>query len=330
MLVGNRVLNKIVMVPLADHVLFLALFQTILYVLVYGGILVIRHMTKKLTRGMLQLARSVTSLFLLIGLCEALQLVLFYTATSKLPGSVLPVLSQAGIVWNFLLSALILGKAFTRGQLGGAVLVGCGAAMVASGGSSGGTSVNIFFAGIYIVATLFPAISGTLKERIFIAARKGLGGQNLDVFVVNTCSSLAQALILLFLLPVILAQRGIAIADMPSYVNSGLSAFCGVGEDGFVRFLPSIGAFWNIAFNIVVLSALQRVGVANVVVAMTAAVPVAVYMFTLPLPVIGSTPLPGRLFIPGTLLLMMGQLAYNWKSIKIALFGPTHGSPRAT
>ena len=59
---------------------------------------------------MLQLARSVLPLFLVIGLCEAVQLVLFYSATSKLPGSVLPVLSQAHIVWNFLLSALILGQ----------------------------------------------------------------------------------------------------------------------------------------------------------------------------------------------------------------------------
>lgn len=62
---------------------------------------------------MMQLGRSMAPLFVIIGFCESVQLVLFYTATSKLPGSVLPVLSQAGIMWNFVLSALILKKGAT-------------------------------------------------------------------------------------------------------------------------------------------------------------------------------------------------------------------------
>lgn len=43
MLVGNRVLNKMVMVPMGEHVLFLATFQTVLYVLVYGMFLLTRR-----------------------------------------------------------------------------------------------------------------------------------------------------------------------------------------------------------------------------------------------------------------------------------------------
>lgn len=84
--------------------------------------------------------------------------------------------------------------------------------------------------------------------------------------------------------------------------------------------MPRIAVLWNVAFNIAILSAVRSVGIANVVVALTAAVPVTVYIFTLPLPVIGPTPLPGDLFIPGTLLLMMGQVVYNWKPIRSALF----------
>jgi len=72
------------------------------------------------------------------------------------------------------------------------VLVGGGAALVASGGSSGAASVSIFFAGIYVFSMVFPAISATLKERVFMTARQSLHGQNMDVFVVNTCSSIAQ------------------------------------------------------------------------------------------------------------------------------------------
>lgn len=107
---------------------------------------------------------------------------------------------------------------------------------------------------------------------------------------------------------------------MPEKVSSGLQAFRGDGMEGVVQFLPRIAVIWNVAFNIAVLSAVRSVGIANVVVALTVAVPVAVYMFTLPLPVIGPTPLPGDLFIPGTLLLMLGQVVYNWSSIRSALF----------
>lgn len=66
--------------------------------------------TGQVTAEMLQLAHSMAPVFLIIGLFESIQLILFYTAASKLPGAVLPVLSQAGIVWNFILSALILKK----------------------------------------------------------------------------------------------------------------------------------------------------------------------------------------------------------------------------
>lgn len=137
-----------------------------------------------------------------------------------------------------------------------------------------------------------------------------------------------QALSLIVLFPLILVQRGIGMADMPSFISSGFSAFCGVGEEGMMKLLPAVGVVWNIAFNIVVLSAIRSVGIANVVVAMTAAVPLAVFAFTLPLPVIGSAPLPGKFFIPGTILLMTGQLAYNWISIKTVLFGSPSDSPK--
>lgn len=82
---------------------------------------------------------------------------------------------------------------FSPEQLAGAGFVGVGAAIVAgAGGTAGGSSVSPFFVGMYVVSMLFPAISSTLKERIFMEARKTFNGKELDVFVVNTCSSVAQ------------------------------------------------------------------------------------------------------------------------------------------
>lgn len=109
--------------------------------------------------------------------------------------------------------------------------------------------------------------------------------------------------------------------DMPGYITSGFQAFFGASLEGLLIIVPSLAVIWNVAFNISIINAVRSVGIANVIVALTAAVPVTVYMFTLPLPLIGSSPLPGDLFIPGTVLLMLGQVTYNLKSVRSA-FNP--------
>lgn len=45
-----------------------------------------------------------------IGLFDAIYLVALFAAVTNLPGAVLPLLAQAMLVWNFLLSATVLGK----------------------------------------------------------------------------------------------------------------------------------------------------------------------------------------------------------------------------
>ena len=76
--------------------------------------------------------------------------------------------------------------------MAGAALVVCGAALVAGGGTTGAASVSVSFSSLFVISMLFPAISSTLKERIFIVAREKFVDHDLDVFVVNTCSSIAQ------------------------------------------------------------------------------------------------------------------------------------------
>ena len=48
--------------------------------------------------------------FAIIGLFDAVFLVALFAAVANLPGAVLPVLAQAMLVWNFLLSVTVLGK----------------------------------------------------------------------------------------------------------------------------------------------------------------------------------------------------------------------------
>jgi drug/metabolite transporter (DMT)-like permease len=48
--------------------------------------------------------------FVFIGMCEGLYLLAVFTAVAKLPGPMLPVIAQMLLVWNIILSAIILEK----------------------------------------------------------------------------------------------------------------------------------------------------------------------------------------------------------------------------
>ena len=48
-----------------------------------------------------------------------------------------------------------------------------------------------------------------------------MGGKPLDIFVVNTLGSGAQALCVLLLLPVLVSLRGLSLTELPQYVSDG-------------------------------------------------------------------------------------------------------------
>ena len=57
-----------------------------------------------------------------------------------------------------------------------------------------------------------------------------MNGKPLDIFVVNTLGSGAQALCVLLLLPVLVSLRGLSLTELPQYVSdgerAGLHALC--------------------------------------------------------------------------------------------------------
>lgn len=109
--------------------------------------------------------------------------------------------------------------AFTSEQMVGAALVVCGAALVAGGDTTGAASVSVSFSSLFVISMLFPAISSTLKERIFIVAREKFVDHDLDVFVVNTCSSIAQVR------PAV-SMTGVTFSSMTSGVCQVLATIC--------------------------------------------------------------------------------------------------------
>ena len=80
---------------------------------------------------------------------------------------------------------------------------------------------NPLYIGIFVSSMLFPALASIIKEKIFSEAKEKLEGQPLDIFVVNSFGSAAQALGVLLLLPVLVSSRGLSLTELPQYVSDG-------------------------------------------------------------------------------------------------------------
>lgn len=84
------------------------------------------------------------------------------------------------------------------------------------------------YIGIFVSSMLFPALASIVKEKIFSDAKVELEGQSLDIFVVNSFGSGAQALGVLLLLPVLVSQRGLSLTELPQYVGDGTPSLLSV------------------------------------------------------------------------------------------------------
>ena len=77
------------------------------------------------------------------------------------------------------------------------------------------------YIGIFVSSMLFPALASIIKEKIFADAKEVLDGKPLDIFVVNSFGSGAQAIGVLLLLPVLTSLRGLSLSELPQYVGDG-------------------------------------------------------------------------------------------------------------
>lgn len=102
--VANRVLYKMALAPLGNYVFFLAQFQTFGYVAIYAAVLFLRHRAGLVSSKMLSLPRLMAPTFIAIGFVEALSSLLSFIGAAKLPGVVLPLLSQTVLFWQVLLA----------------------------------------------------------------------------------------------------------------------------------------------------------------------------------------------------------------------------------
>ncbi|KAL5193441.1 Protein CLT3, chloroplastic [Glycine soja] len=269
---GNRVLYKLALVPLKNYPFFLAQLATFGYVIVYFSILYIRYRAGIVTDEMLSVPKTP---FLVVGLLEAL--------------------------------GAATGMAAGVNQLVGCFLVAIGVILTVASGSGAGHSLKeagIFWSLLMIVSFLFQAADTVLK------------GGSLDMFVVNSFGSAFQALFICLLLPFLSKLWGVPFGQLPNYLKDGAACFLNVGTlsrgcDG-APLLPLLFIIVNMGFNISLLHLLKISSAVVSCLASTFSVPIAIYVFTLPLPYIGvASSLPAG-FVAGAIILIIGLLIYAW------------------
>ncbi|WJX37990.1 Protein clt1, chloroplastic [Trifolium repens] len=314
--VGNRVLYKLALVPLKQYPFFLAQLATFGYVIVYFSILYIRYRAGIVTDEMLSVPKAP---FLIVGLLEALGAATGMAAGAMLSGASIPILSQTFLVWQILLSSIFLGRRYKVNQLLGCFLVAIGVITTVASGSGAGKSfqeAGIFWSLLMTGSFLFQAADTVLKEIIFLDATRKLKGGSLDLFVVNSFGSAFQALFICLLLPFLSKLWGIPFSQLPNYLKDGAACFLNVGSlssgcDG-APLLPLLFIIVNMGFNISLLHLLKISSAVVSCLATTLAVPISIYVFTLPLPYLGvASSLPAG-FLAGAIILIMGLIIYTW------------------
>ncbi|PWZ19510.1 hypothetical protein Zm00014a_044162 [Zea mays] len=313
--VANRVLYKLALVPLKAYPFFLAQLTTFGYVAVYFSMLYTRYRTGLVTRDMLALPKH---RFVAIGLLEALGVAAGMSAGAMLPGPAIPILSQSFLVWQLIFSALLLGRTYSVRQVIGCFLVVSGVILAVASGADDGqllSDVKLIWPAFMIASSAFHAGASILKEAVFIDGAKRLKGKRPDIFVVNSFGSGFQAVFVFLLLPFLSNLRGIKIAELPAYLNGGAECFLNVAESpidcGGAPFLPLLFIVVNMAFNISLLNLVKMSSAIVASLTATSAVPISIYILSLPLPYIPHGTELSTSFIIGAVILLMGLILYN-------------------
>lgn len=233
---------------------------------------------------------------------------------------------QVFLVWQLILSVTFLKKRYTWGQIVGCLLVAAGVIVVVASGTGGGDvkmmeNSGLIWPLVMIGSTAFSAGASILKEFVFRDSAERLNGRSVDIFVVNTFGSTSQAFFVLLLLPILSNLKGIKFQELPSYFGEGAACFVNMGapEQGCVGapLVPLVYVAMNLAFNIANLSLLKQSSAVVSSLSVTLAVPLSIWAFTFPLPLLGTpSTLPSGLFL-GATVLVTGLGFYNFSGKKL-------------
>ncbi|CAE6097550.1 unnamed protein product [Arabidopsis arenosa] len=314
--VGNRVMYKLALVPLKEYPFFLAQLSTFGYVAVYYTILYFRYRAGTVTDAMLSVPKSP---FLIVGILEALAAAAGMAAAANLSGPSTTVLSQTFLVWQIFFSIIFLGRRYSVNQILGCTLVALGVIVSVASGSGAAHSLKeagVLWILLMVLSFLLQGAGTVLKEVIFIDSQKRLKGASLDLFIVNSYGSAFQAICIALLLPFLSKLWGIPFNQLGTYLKDGAVCFLNHGTitkgcDG-APFLPLLFVIMNIGYNIALLRLLKISSAVVSCLASTVSVPIAVFLFTMPLPYLGVASSLPKGFMGGTIILVLGMILYSW------------------
>lgn len=313
--VGNRVLQKLALVPMKDYPFFLAQLNGFVYVAVYFSVLLMRYRAGITTDEMMAVPKSP---FIAIGILEAVSIVGGMYAGAMLPGPAIPLLYQTFVVWQLIFSSLLLGRRYSLNQILGCFLVGAGVVVAVASGASNTrmlSGIGLFWPMLMVASSAFQAGASIVKESIFVNAAARLKGKSLDTFVVNAFGSGFQVLFMLLFLPILSNLEGLTLSSLPSYFRSGAACFLNIGGNttgcNGAPLLPILYIASNILFNISILNLLRVSDAIIASLAARAAVPIAMYVLTLPLPFLPRGVTLSPFFHLGSMILVLGLILYN-------------------
>ncbi|KAG6542546.1 hypothetical protein Mapa_016017 [Marchantia paleacea] len=318
--ISNRILYKMALVSMREYPFLLAQMTTFGCSIAYSTILYFRIRAGIVTKEMLNIPKAQ---FVAVGALEALGFSTGMAAGAVLPGALPLVFYQVLLVWQLLLSASILGRRYGKSTIGGCFLVVVGVVIIALASSAPIVAASegghwLLWPSVMMLSAFFAAAASILKEHAFTSSGSKGGHGSVDIFVVNSFSSGFQTLFLLIMLP-LLSKPSRGMISFPTYVRDGATCFFNAGASG-QAFSPCVGAplvplvyvLGNMSFNIAALSLLKASSAVVSSLTTTLAVPLAIYAFTMPLPLLGSPhPLSPGLLSLGSSILVLGLTSYN-------------------
>ncbi|OAO92878.1 CLT3 [Arabidopsis thaliana] len=257
--------------------------------------------------------------FLIVGILEALAAAAGMAAAANLSGPSTTVLSQTFLVWQIFFSIIFLGRRYSVNQILGCTLVALGVIVSVASGSGAAHSLNeagVLWILLMVLSFLLQGAGTVLKEVIFIDSQRRLKGASLDLFIVNSYGSAFQAICIALLLPFLSKLWGIPFNQLGTYLKDGAVCFLNNGTitkgcDG-APFLPLLFVIMNIGYNIALLRLLKISSAVVSCLASTVSVPIAVFLFTMPLPYLGVASSLPKGFMGGTIILVLGMILYSW------------------
>lgn len=177
--------------------------------------------------------------------------------------------------------------------------------------------INPLYVFVYVFSCLFPAVDTLLKDRLFRKGKEFSGGKDVDLFIVNTFGSLSQAFFVFLLLPIVTMSRGIPLNGVGDHLSMGWQCFQGItpacGSDcSAAPLVPALYVLVNLIFNVSALNLIRKAGNIALSLVMSGIVPLTMWAFTFPLPLLGAPPTLGMAqFVGGSILVSCGLFIYN-------------------